>query len=60
VETTDEPYYSELEDVYHVLKDCPLGRRIPAELRVKGTGGRKLCLACEFRQEARQRPGFVG
>jgi hypothetical protein len=55
VETADEPYYAELEDVYHVIEDCPLGRRIPAELRQVGTGGRALCPACEVRQEARRR-----
>jgi hypothetical protein len=55
VETADQPYYTELESVYHVVGDCPLGRRIPAELRRDGTGGRSVCPACEVRLEARGR-----
>jgi hypothetical protein len=51
VEMQDEPYYSELESVYHALINCPIGRRIPAELREPGTGGRPLCVACEVRLE---------
>jgi hypothetical protein len=58
VETQDEAYYSEIEGVYHALTDCPLGRRIPAELRRTGTGGRvSLCPACEARLQARRRRG---
>jgi hypothetical protein len=55
VEWADEPYYTALERVFHTLKDCPLGRRIPPELRQPGAGGRVLCPACEARQEARRR-----
>lgn len=56
METLDAPYYADIETVYHVLADCPLGRRIPAELRRAGTGGRmNLCSACEVRIEARRR-----
>jgi hypothetical protein len=55
VETIDEPFFTALEDVYHLLDDCPLGRRIPPELRQPGTGGRELCPACEAREEARRR-----
>jgi hypothetical protein len=55
VETRDETYYSEIESVYHALADCPLGRRIPPELRRAGTGGRvTICLACEARLEGRR------
>ena len=60
MDTADEPYYTTLESVYHVLKDCPLGRRIPPELREAGIGGRELCPACEARQEGRRRLGFDG
>ncbi len=60
METADEPYYAEYEFVHHVLDDCPSGRRIPAELRHVGQGGRALCLACEARLEARRRLGLDG
>jgi len=60
VELQDEPYYSEFEGVYHALRDCPLGRRIPAELRRPGPGGRMLCPACEARLEGRWGPGSDG
>jgi hypothetical protein len=61
VETQDEPYYSEIESVYHALLDCPLGRRIPAELRRVGTGGRvTMCPACEARLEGRRSRGTNG
>jgi hypothetical protein len=60
VETADEPYYAILETVYHLVSDCPLGRRIPPELRRDGVGGRTLCPACEARQEARRRLGLDG
>jgi hypothetical protein len=61
VETQDEAYYSEIESVYHALTDCPLGRRIPAELRRGGTGGRvAICPACEARLEGRRRYGVDG
>jgi hypothetical protein len=33
VETLAEPYYSELDGVYHALRSCPSGRQIPAEIR---------------------------
>lgn len=52
METQDEPYYSEIESVYHTLLNCPLGRRIPAELRRQGQGDRPLCSACEARLDA--------
>jgi hypothetical protein len=56
VETPDEPYYSEIESVYHTLPECPIGRRTPPELRRSGTGGRIiLCPACEVRVQARRR-----
>jgi hypothetical protein len=51
----DETYHTEFESVYHVLRDCPLGRRIPAELREPGTGGRALCFACEARLSNQRR-----
>lgn len=55
METVDEPFFTALEVVYHLLDDCPLGRLIPPELRQAGTGGRDLCPACEARQQARRR-----
>jgi hypothetical protein len=56
VETQEDTYYSEMDSVYHALADCPLGRRIPAELRRAGTGGRvTMCPACDARLEARRR-----
>lgn len=56
MEITEDTYYSELDSVYHALADCPLGRRIPAELRRSGTGGRDtICPACEARLKGRRR-----
>lgn len=55
METADEPFFTVIEGVYHQLEDCPVGRRIPPELRRSGTGGRVLCPACEARQDARRR-----
>jgi hypothetical protein len=55
METADESFFTALEGVYHVLEACPLGRRIPPELRQVGTGGRVLCPACEARQDAWRR-----
>ena len=46
METVDLPFFTVIEGVYHVLDDCPVGRRIPPELRQVGTGGRELCPAC--------------
>ncbi len=60
MEMQDEPYYSELEGVYHAVSNCPLGRRVPAEMRQSGTGNRAMCPACEARMEARKRLGFSG
>jgi hypothetical protein len=55
METIDEPFFTALESVYHVLDDCPIGRQVPPELRQPGTGGRVLCPACEARREGRSR-----
>lgn len=55
MEMQDEPYYTELENVYHVLINCPIGRRIPPELRELGSGGKPLCVACEVRLEGWRR-----
>jgi hypothetical protein len=60
METQDEPYYLEIDSVYHVLTSCPLGRRIPAELRRPGHGGRELCPACEARLDRRPRLDSAG
>ena len=58
MEVSDQPYYTVIESVYHLLVDCPLGRRIPPELRQPGIGGRALCPACEARLEGRRRAGL--
>ena len=34
-------------DVYHDLNNCPDGRRIKAEHKVPGTGGRPKCDYCK-------------
>ena len=53
MEIIEAPYYSELDSVYHALPSCPNGRRIPAEIRRTGKGGRfTMCPACEARVEA--------
>lgn len=56
----EETYYSDLESLgpagrpsYHALSRCPVGRRIPDELRIPGPGmGRDMCPACEARLNA--------
>jgi hypothetical protein len=50
-----DPYHGLLDESYHVLADCPLGRQIPAELMVPGKGAGTLCPACRQRIEARSR-----
>jgi hypothetical protein len=55
MEAADERFFTVIEGVYHVLDDCPVGRRIPPELRQVGSGGRELCPACAARQEGRRR-----
>ena len=55
MEVADQPYHTVIEGVYHILMDCPLGRRIPPELRRPGAGSRPLCPACEARLEGSRR-----
>jgi hypothetical protein len=50
-----EPYHCLLDGSYHILTDCPLGRRIPPELIIQGKGDGLLCPACRDRVEARRR-----
>jgi hypothetical protein len=47
-------YYSPADGMHHIEDGCPLGRRIPLELRRPGTGGLELCPACRARLAARQ------
>jgi hypothetical protein len=61
MEMWDEEYHTELETigplrtVYHALPHCPVGRRIPAELRRNGRGDQvEICPACEARLNARR------
>jgi hypothetical protein len=56
-----EEYYTELETigplrtVYHAVPHCPIGRRIPVELRRNGRGDQlEICPACEARLNARR------
>lgn len=52
---TCSPYHTETEeepkqrDVYHDHLDCPDGKRIKAENKVSGKGGRPRCDACKLK-----------
>lgn len=48
-------YHCVLNGPYHLEEECPIGRLIPRELRISGTGEAGLCPACEARLEARLR-----
>jgi len=45
---TDSPEYPpKHREVYHDKTDCPDGKRIKAEHRKNGDGGKKHCLECD-------------
>lgn len=48
-------YHFPADGMHHIEDGCPLGRRIPPELRRPGTGGLELCPACRARLVARQK-----
>ena len=51
--TVQAAYFAALEDVYHINEDCPIGRRIPDDMRSEGPGSpRSLCPTCRVRAEA--------
>jgi hypothetical protein len=50
-----EGYRCLLEGPYHLEGDCPVGRLIPADLRVADQGGVEVCGTCIVRREARAR-----
>ena len=50
----EDTYHSPFEEVYHIVSTCPVGRLIPVELRMDGTGNRPLCSACKGREDGRR------
>ena len=50
-------YYNRADTVYHTDPSCPIGRQIPREWVVLGTGSRSLCPTCRMRSEARPAEG---
>lgn len=57
----EQEYHGRTETVYHSDPDCPRGRQIPPEWKVRGSGGRSLCSICRAREAARspRRPDRV-
>ena len=52
-----EGYYGRADAVYHTDLGCPIGRQIPREWLVVGTGSLPLCPTCRMRAEARPASG---
>lgn len=40
-------YYSKAEKVYHLYKECSLGKDIESENLLEGTGEKELCSECQ-------------
>ncbi len=40
-------YYSEKEKVYHIYKECEIGKNIDREELIDGTGEKHLCSECQ-------------
>ncbi len=60
MEAPEETYHGRTDAVYHIYPDCPRGRQIPPEWRVRGPGFLPRCLMCDARLNARteaSRPG---
>lgn len=50
-------YYRRGDTVYHSDSSCPVGRQIPDEWVISGTGALPLCSTCRIRAEARPASG---
>jgi hypothetical protein len=51
------PYRARIGAVHHTDPACPIGRQIPADLRVEDAGGLPLCSTCRLRGQARPASG---
>ena len=51
-EDFSQGYHSRADTVYHTDPNCPIGRRIPREWLVAGTGPLALCPTCRMRADA--------
>ena len=40
-------YYSEEEKMYHLYKECPIGKKIENEKVISGTGEKIFCNECQ-------------
>jgi hypothetical protein len=58
-EDFDQGYHSRADTVYHTDPGCPIGRQIPREWVVAGTGSLALCPTCRMRADARQGGAYV-
>ena len=50
-------YHGRTETVHHIDLACPIGRQIPREWMLPGTGSLPLCPTCRMRAEARPASG---
>ena len=56
-EDFNQGYHSRADTVYHTDPGCPIGRQIPREWLLTGTGSLALCPTCRMREDARQARG---
>ena len=52
-----QSYHRRADTVHHIDPGCPVGRLIPREWIVAGTGALPLCPTCRMRAEARPASG---
>jgi len=50
-------YHGRADTVHHTDLGCPIGRQLPQEWVVPGTGSLPLCPTCRMRLEARAASG---
>lgn len=50
--TSSHEYPPSHREVYHDTDTCPDGKRIKAEHRESGTGGKKHCIECEKQEHS--------
>jgi len=53
VTTTATPFHSRHSTVYHEFDDCAVGRGIPRDERLAGTGGKPRCDQCQRRGDGK-------
>ena len=56
-EDLSQGYHSRADTAYHTDPRCPIGRQIPREWLVVGTGSLPLCPTCRMRADARPAGG---